>query len=148
MITKKRKGPLLTLSYLHAACGLQEVGTLSGYYMMPDYERPTHYFQITNVFVAEGWRNKGIGTALLQRMLSDLVKNKIPVVTLDDFSDTGRCYLKFGFTYIVKGSPEMELFIGTPESPPSKTCARPLTHTSEKDKGTAPVASAPHPAAI
>lgn len=103
MITKKRQGSLLTLYYLGGSCGTQNVGSLSGYFMSADH------FHVTNVFVETEWRNQGVATALFKRLFIELKKNRIHTVTLDDCSDTGRCYTKLGFSYVNEGYPEMEL---------------------------------------
>jgi GNAT superfamily N-acetyltransferase len=108
MITKKRSGPLLKLVYYKGTYRLKEVGVLYGFYEVSN--KPME-FHVTNMFVEKDWRNQGIATALLQRLVTELRKNNVKRVTLDDCSDTGRCYTKFGFSYINQGEPEMELLL-------------------------------------
>jgi GNAT superfamily N-acetyltransferase len=105
MITKKRNGTLLSLIYYGSVCSTRELGTLQGHFLS------SRLFHLTHLFVHEEWRNHGIATALLNRLVYELRKNKIKAVTLDDCSDTGRCYLKFGFSYIEQGYPEMLLLL-------------------------------------
>ena len=140
MLTKKHTGSLLQLAYLEHNLKMVEIGTLSGYFMEPEVLESGNltppYFQVVNLFVAEGYRNKGIGTILLQRLCSELVHNSINVIQLDDFTDTGRIYQKFGFTYNVPGSPEMTLVINKHESPLSKTPALSETSTGSPDSKT------------
>ena len=140
MLTKKRTGSLLHLAYLGHHLNIKEIGTLAGYFMEPevleDGNLTPPYFQVVNLFVAEGYRNKGIGTILLKRLCSELVKDSINVIQLDDFTDTGRIYQKFGFTYNVPGSPEMTLVINKHESPLSKTPAPSETPTETPDSKT------------
>jgi GNAT superfamily N-acetyltransferase len=100
MITKKREGSLMKLQFLH-------MGTLVGYYLSP------LQFHVTNVFVLPEWRNQGIATALFQRLFYELKKNHVHTVTLDDCSDTGRCYQKLGFQYVKEGYPEMRFDLFT-----------------------------------
>ena len=97
MITKKRTGPLLVLSY-------GSVGSLEGYYLSPTT------FHVTSLYVDPEWRRQGIGTQLLTRCLLELKKNKVQQVTLDDCSG-GRCYTRLGFVYLKPGYPEMVLHL-------------------------------------
>jgi GNAT superfamily N-acetyltransferase len=101
MITKKRVGPYLHLYYYS---GTQQVGQLTGCFWDAEQE-----FHMTNLFVEPEWRNQGIATSLLKRLVTEVKKNKVNLVTLDDCSDTGRCYQRFGFYYVEDGYPEMEL---------------------------------------
>jgi GNAT superfamily N-acetyltransferase len=103
MITKKRVGNLLLLQFFGSGCGTRLVGHLSGVFL----SRTS--FHVTNIFVEPEWRNQSIATSLLQRLVQEMKKNKVCVITLDDCSDTGRCYTKFGFYYLEKGYPEMQL---------------------------------------
>ena len=103
MITKKRLGHFLELQFYGSVCDTKLVGQLAGVFTTPDT------FHITNIFVDPDWRNQGIATRLLKRLVAELQKNKVHTLTLDDCSDTGRLYTKFGFYYIEDGYPEMEL---------------------------------------
>lgn len=108
MITKKRQGSLLLLYWFPDSPNVLVKrtvvkGTLGGYFLSPTT------FHVTNVFTEPEWRNQGVATALFTRLFLELRKNKVTHVTLDDCSDTGRCYLKLGFAYIEHGYPEMEL---------------------------------------
>jgi GNAT superfamily N-acetyltransferase len=103
MITKKRQGSLLHLSYFGGICFTKTVGSLSGYFISPIA------FHVTNVFTEPEWRNQGVATSLLKRLFLELRKNNIQKVSLDDCSDTGRCYIKLGFEYVSEGYPDMEL---------------------------------------
>ena len=103
MITKKRSGHWLQLHFHGSACDTKIVGQLAGVFTTPAT------FHITNIFVEPDWRNQGIASRLLKRLVWELKKNNIYTLTLDDCSDTGRLYTKFGFYYIEDGYPEMEL---------------------------------------
>jgi GNAT superfamily N-acetyltransferase len=105
MITKKRQGSFLEFFYFGGACSTQQVGTLNGFFVSPTE------FHVGNVYTKSAWRNQGIATALLKRLLFELKRNKVTNVTLDDCSDTGRCYTKLGFSYLEQGYPEMELLL-------------------------------------
>ena len=103
MITKSRQGTPLLLTYHSGPCETIKVGTLRGFFMCPTT------FHVSHVFTEPEWRNQGIATALFKRLFYELKKNKIQQVTLDDCSDTGRCYQKLGFFYLEDGYPEMML---------------------------------------
>jgi len=59
--------------------------------------------------------NCGFGSILLKYLIEKIRKTKINIILLDDMSDRYRnshnIYLKFGFRYISKTGPEMELKI-------------------------------------
>lgn len=105
MITKKRQGSMMILHFLGGVCSTKQVGCLSGFFLSPKT------FHVTNVFTEPEWRGQGIATALFKRLFFELKKNKVTQVTLDDCSDTGRCYTKLGFAYVNEGYPEMELYL-------------------------------------
>lgn len=105
MITKKRLGHWLQLFFFSAACQTKLVGQLAGVFLTPTS------FHVTNIFVEPDWRSQGIATRLLQRLVLELKKNRVHTLTLDDCSDTGRLYKKFGFYYIEDGYSEMVLHL-------------------------------------
>lgn len=105
MITKKRVGHWLQLLFHGAVCQTKLVGQLAGVFLTPTT------FHVTNIFVEPDWRSQGVATRLLQRLVLELKKNRVDTLTLDDCSDTGRLYKKFGFYYIEEGYPEMVLHL-------------------------------------
>ena len=84
-----------------------EVATLHSFYISSTELR------ITGLFVQEEFRGQGLATKLLTRAIYEARRNGCSLVTLDDFSDTGKIYLKAGFRYVEEPYPEMVYSIGT-----------------------------------
>jgi GNAT superfamily N-acetyltransferase len=65
--------------------------------------------------IEKEYQNKGYGSILLNYLIKYCKENNINYITVDDMSDNfnkkNNIYVKFGFTYIVKGFPEMILSI-------------------------------------
>ena len=99
-VCKRRRG-----GYLHLFVG--EAATLHSFYISSTELR------ITSLFVQEEFRGQGLATKLLKRAIYEARRNSCSIVTLDDFSDTGRVYLKMGFRYVEEPYPEMVYCIGT-----------------------------------
>lgn len=70
---------------------------------------------IISININNIYQNKGNGTTLLYNLIKYCKNNNIKTIFLDDMSDRfnqqHNIYLKFGFTYIEYGFPEMKLII-------------------------------------
>ena len=70
---------------------------------------------INSLNVNGNYQNNGYGSIILHHLIEYCINNQIKYITLDDMSDRfnqkNNIYLKFGFTYIHYGFPEMKLNI-------------------------------------
>jgi len=65
--------------------------------------------------VKNEFQNNGLGSMLIQELINYCSNNDIKNITLDDMSDrfnqSHNIYMKFNFKYIMKGFPEMILYV-------------------------------------
>lgn len=70
------------------------------------------YISIGSLYVDPSFRNKGVGSILLNQLIEYAKKNNVSKIVLDDMSDNYRenrnIYVKHGFQYVNEDGPEME----------------------------------------
>lgn len=76
---------------------LAATGTLYLYTIMPSNENPTGIMgQLTNIWVADKYRNQGIATRILNELLN-LARDKCGMVCLNSSDEAISLYYKLGF---------------------------------------------------
>ena len=80
------------------------VGFISGMFLRGNLVKKTDEVKIDVLYVLDSYRNRGIGSKLIETFINDCKNRKVQYVRIDNFvanEDASRLYEKYGFSPLV-----------------------------------------------